>query len=325
MKRVLIPILLLTALLVAGVVITRHLGPAEEDRFTEDLFSADATRQGAALEYWSAPGSVAEPAMSPRFFEELATRSDIRNRLLQCEPAVFRGIAEVFASNPQWSAQMPWVQYRLLDLRLTDDPASGPAVLEAWWKVAERVPREFADDLLERLVASTDADVRIAAAEYGVMRFGADAEAMVAPLLEDAEPRVARRAWLLMALLDPASGYTARWREAPPAVGEAILFASVWTNPDNDAAVEGVTGSPLEPVLPYLDAIRGRDLATGSSRAELDRILRVLPVNDPDAFAARVSSGTMPAWWLARTMEIFGPADLAECIDALLVHADPRA
>ncbi|MCA9312458.1 MAG: hypothetical protein KDA21_14690, partial [Phycisphaerales bacterium] len=40
---------------------------------------------------------------------------------------------------------------------------------------------------------------------------------------------------------------------------------------------------------------------------------------------ARVSSGTMPAWWLARTMEIFGPADLAECIDALLVHADPRA
>ncbi len=326
MKRFLLILIVLVFLgLLSGLVALRFLQPSEDERQLEALFSADETEQYEALTYWAQPGTIDDPGPLPRFFRELTRMSEVRNRLLDTDPEVLMAIGDVFGSHDQWTAQIPWVHFRWLDLRLTEKPETAAVILGELAMIHGRVPEEFEFDLLERLASAEDPDVRLAAIQHSVLDFGSEAESLVATLLDDPHPPVARGAWLLLAMLDPPYGYTARWQDAPVEVGEAMLFASAWTNPEQDGWLEPAAQTPLAEVLPYLDAIRQRNLLTAEDRGELDRILSVLPVDDPDAFATTASSGTMPAWWLSRTMEVFEGAAMLQHCEALLDHDTTRA
>lgn len=90
-------------------------------------------------------------------------------------------------------------------------------------------------DRLKTLMGDADADVRLnalaAAAELaGAARFQqvdpAPLDALVTAATRDTEPRIARDAFIFVGLLDPASGVSANWQEAPPDVAMAIRWAA---------------------------------------------------------------------------------------------------
>ncbi|MEX1016783.1 MAG: hypothetical protein WDZ31_08550 [Phycisphaeraceae bacterium] len=134
----------------------------------------------------------------------------------------------------------PWLRWLMMIAEL-DEP-------RARLRAAQRVAAlpELADDarvrsLLERLLNDETANVRYnALAATAELAGAADDrlpyEAMIASRADDDESVIAREAWLLIGLLDPLFGYSANWREADPWVAEAMLWASVQTNPDRPAA-----------------------------------------------------------------------------------------
>jgi len=122
---------------------------------------------------------------------------------------------------------------------------------------AVRMLGELPDDLddprvaqaLNRLSDSPHASVRAqvlnASAGYArIAKDPTDYEQLIFKLGGDANKTIARRAWMIVGHLNPFSGYAVNWKEADPFVAEAMLWASVKTNPENpkaamDAVVEG--------------------------------------------------------------------------------------
>jgi hypothetical protein len=92
-----------------------------------------------------------------------------------------------------------------------------------------------------RLLADEQGEVRLnalaAAAELaGAARYrGLDPrplDDLVLQATRDAEPRIAHDAYIFVGLLDPASGVSANWQDAPPSVARAIRWAATRTHPD---------------------------------------------------------------------------------------------
>lgn len=75
---------------------------------------------------------------------------------------------------------------------------------------------------------------------------GRGAESIVAAMLDDPDPKLARRAWLAMAFIDPLGGYSGDWREAADGVAEAILYASVATSDRPELILEQVQSDPMQ-------------------------------------------------------------------------------
>ena len=59
-------------------------------------------------------------------------------------------------------------------------------------------------------------------------------EQLIFKLGEDENTIIARRAWMIVGHLDPFSGFAVKWKDADPVVAEAMLWASVKTDPEND-------------------------------------------------------------------------------------------
>ncbi|MFN3167079.1 MAG: hypothetical protein ACE37H_08455 [Phycisphaeraceae bacterium] len=118
---------------------------------------------------------------------------------------------------------------------------------------------ELPDDLddprvveaLTRLSGSPHASVRaqVLSASAGYARIAKDPtdyEQIIFKLGGDANNTIARRAWMIVGHLNPLSGYAVNWKEADPFVAEAVLWASVKTNPENPkAAIDAVVGGEL--------------------------------------------------------------------------------
>jgi hypothetical protein len=61
-----------------------------------------------------------------------------------------------------------------------------------------------------------------------------DYEQLIFNLGDDENPTIARRAWMTVGHLNPLSGFAVDWKNADPIVAEAMLWAAVKTNPEND-------------------------------------------------------------------------------------------
>lgn len=93
-------------------------------------------------------------------------------------------------------------------------------------------------DALARLSNSPHQAVRVAAlnacAGYAAIAEDPTAyEQVIFELGNDPNKAIARRAWLIVGHLTPLSGYAVNWKNADPFVAEAMLWASVKTNPQN--------------------------------------------------------------------------------------------
>ncbi len=126
--------------------------------------------------------------------------------------------------------------FRWLDPLLTD--AHPDARVLAAQRLADLHDLASDDRVIQRLTklrGDADAHVRLnalaAAAELaGAARFRrldpTALDALVLDATRDSEPRIARDAYIFVGLLDTASGVSANWREAPPDVAEAIVWAA---------------------------------------------------------------------------------------------------
>jgi hypothetical protein len=140
---------------------------------------------------------------------------------------------------------------------------------------AVRMLGELPDDLndprvaqaLNRLSDSPHASVRAqvlnASAGYArIAKDPTDYEQLIFKLGGDANKTIARRAWMIVGHLNPFSGYAVNWKEADPFVAEAMLWASVKTNPQNPKAAIDAWQSgheALSAMALYEAPLRGSD------------------------------------------------------------------
>ncbi|MFA9478337.1 hypothetical protein ACERK3_08515 [Phycisphaerales bacterium AB-hyl4] len=133
----------------------------------------------------------------------------------------------------------PWLRW-LKSIAELPEPTSRLRAAQRLTALADMADDERLAELLETLVNDDDANVRYnalaATAELAGATSSAEArlpyESLIVGRTHDGEPAIAREAWLLVGLLDPVFGRSANWRDAQPSVAEAMVWASVQTNPD---------------------------------------------------------------------------------------------
>ena len=112
--------------------------------------------------------------------------------------------------------------------------------------------------LLESLIQDEHEDVRynslIAVAELagslGDRNARVPYESLAFTATQDQVPAIAAQAWIILGLLDPIQGFQTDWRNQPPQVARAILWASLTTNPHNLApAIEALEDPAVDPTI----------------------------------------------------------------------------
>ncbi len=155
----------------------------------------------------------------------------------------------------------------------------------------------YADDttlrnVLDRLIDDPEADVRFNAMAAAAELHGAAGEPvfyerLIATRTKDAEAKIARHAWI-----DPAEGFVADWRAAPPQVAEAILWAATRTNPDRpSAALAALTDTTVDPRVRAAAAYA----LSQSDSAEAVAALLAVVAQEPE----RVPVEALPIVWRA--------------------------
>ncbi len=105
-------------------------------------------------------------------------------------------------------------------------------------ELPDAVDQPVISELLQKLTQSPHDAVRaqclLASAGYAaIAKEATDYEQIIFTLGQDANKIIARRAWMIVGHLKPFSGFAVNWKEADPFVAEAMLWASVKTNPED--------------------------------------------------------------------------------------------
>ncbi|MCA9282415.1 MAG: hypothetical protein H6812_05500 [Phycisphaeraceae bacterium] len=109
----------------------------------------------------------------------------------------------------------------------------GGFVLASLQAISRLRPQDIDDATLaawESASTYPEVTTRRSAIGYGAGLAPEQAGIAIGWYLADQDPENARRAWLLMAFLDPISGYSGNWREGDETVAAAILYAAAVTS-----------------------------------------------------------------------------------------------
>lgn len=216
-------------------------GVPPEQRAATRLTSPDASTRGEAIGRWSAESTNSK---TPALFLDSKVVDALRPALVEAPDVALRDLGDAFGERREWGERFPEAHMRYLEL-LAKDPSQ-----EAGAR-ALRLTRQL-DDLgskaaaLEALASHADPAVRLSALEHAAHYLGGNSEPIVMMLIDDENPSVARAAWLQLAVFKPSSGLTARWREAPTPVREAMLYAVARVDPGQiDALLEEIEDNAL--------------------------------------------------------------------------------
>ena len=218
----------------------------------------------------------------------------------------------------------PWIRWlEILSSDLAEESRIHAAQIAA--DAPELARNNVVTGMFERLIADSAVDVRynamVAMAEMaGAVGPGHPFEAALHRAAGDANPTIARQAWLILGSLRPESGVTANWRDADAHVAPAMLWAAVTTNPDQprpalDALADQRVSPALRGMAAYMLGMRGRRVAGGGAvEAMFDRLLSRGPgaVNEDNALLYwRVVLTTPPLTALHRYMQSFADPGVA--------------
>lgn len=195
-------------------------------------------------------------AVIRRASDDAALRSGAIRKLSRIEDdANFVQLANALDLAGVWSRNHvpdgPWLRW--VNMLATDaDAASRILAAHQFAKLTELAGDERVRTAMDQLLTDADAEVRynalIAAATLAAAspEFGNIYEQKVGSATRDAEPTIARHAWILLGLIEPTQGYTANWRTASPEVALAILWAATRTNPATPTpALEALTSAAV--------------------------------------------------------------------------------
>lgn len=198
-------------------------------RAAQRLTSPEASVRERAIAHWSEPSG---PGDTARLFTDFDVMDALKTQLPAASDEALRDLADHFADAPQWVDQFPDAQERyLLILAGSKDQASGAKALRQLKRFNPSDDLARIAKVLDKLTSHPDPAVRLSALEHAAHYLGRNAEPMVTRLLDDPDQKVARTAWLDLAFIDPASGHTGRWREAPTPIATAMLLSTAYTNP----------------------------------------------------------------------------------------------
>lgn len=149
---------------------------------------------------------------------------------------------------------------------------------------------EDADDprvagMLLRLATSVHDPVReqaldIAAGFAAIAKDPTDFEQVVFTLGSDTNPAIARRAWMVVGHLNPVSGFAVQWKDADPAVAEAMLWAAIKTNPQNTRPALDALKTPGYEAAGALSVSHRADVPVTDEELVLKALIQAQPAND---------------------------------------------
>ena len=172
---------------------------------------------------------------------------------------------------------------------------------------------DLADDkrviqLVESLLADEQADVRfnalLAAAElFGVARHRRIYRVLIQSCTKDSQPLIARHAWMLMGLVGGSQKPAVNWQtHHPPDVAQAMLWAWLYTHPDNPLPAIEVLGN--DNIHATIQAMAVYALSLSNTQAAQDKLARLV-----NTHPQRVTSANLLQIWRAILgFRIHGPA-----------------
>jgi hypothetical protein len=246
---------------VCAVTIGAVLRHQQRMTMLDRLDSSDPAERMAAIGYWfdgnmSEPGRLSKsPAMLglleersggfssaslARIFEEVVRPRDGEWSTLghKAPRTFYRSIIASVERSPR-DAELRREADTKLDLALQQGLRAGGYGLV--WDVADAEERELILETFLTISRATAADpeaAHINIATTALSLIGQDALPVLEPMLDAVNEESRRQAWLHLAAMRPESGYTARWREAPHQVAEAMIAASVVLSNDPDASID---------------------------------------------------------------------------------------
>lgn len=152
-------------------------------------------------------------------------------------------------------------------------------------------------------------------------------EQMLFQLGEDANPIIARRAWLVVGHVNPLSGFAVNWRDAEPGVAKAILWSAAMTSPETPTAVWQAYDNAATRAL-SLQALAILDDSESKQRLDnaIDRPTAEAIDMDPDRVIAFLSNAEVPSDVMAFACVSLRSSgrDTAELIDRLVRMSQPK-
>lgn len=246
---------------VCAVTIAAVLRHQQRMTMLDRLDSSDPAERMAAIGYWfngdmSEAGRLSKSAAMlgrleersagfssaslARIFEEVVRPRDGEWSTLghKAPRTFYRSIIAAIERSPR-DAELRREADTKLDLALQQGFREGSYGLV--WDVADAEERELILETFLTISRETAADpsaAHINIATSALSLIGEDALPVLEPMLDAVNEQGRRQAWLHLAAMRPESGYTARWREAPRQVAEAMITASVVMSDDPDASIE---------------------------------------------------------------------------------------
>lgn len=225
---------------------------------------------------------------NPRVRQAAIQRLNVRDR------ANFLQLVHALDQAGQW--QRPTVPVgawlRWLEI-LGSDPSAEARILASQLLAQQQDlsghPQALA--LIQRWSRDPDPDVRYntlatAAGLYGRAADRSVYEKLIAQAARDPQPTIARHAWLILGLIDPVSGVATNWRDQPSTVAQAVLWASLHTNPQNpQPAIQALQDPQADPTLRAMAAYALHQSDTPQAREALTRFIRhapAAPLHSPD-------------------------------------------
>ena len=146
----------------------------------------------------------------------------------------------------------PWLRW--LEI-LGSDPSAEARILAIQLLAQQQdlADHPRTEQLIQRWLDDPDPDVRYnalvaAAGLCAEATARTPYEALITHASTDAQPTIARHAWLILGLINPTSGVVANWRNQPPPVAKAMLWATLNTNPQHpEPAIQALQDPTVDP------------------------------------------------------------------------------
>lgn len=237
----------------------------------ERLLSDDPDVQLAETNYWLGKHGFEWAAKEP------AICRAVLKRLPKASPSAivdFYQSLDDFYESPILEMGIPYLIDAAIEGAKRRD--GGGFVLASLQAISRLRPQDIDDATLaawESASTYPEATVRRGAIGYGAGLAPEQAGVAIGWYLDDQDPENARRAWLLMAFLDPASGHAGNWRESPEGIGEAILYAAIATSDRPDIVLgqvdeDATLRERFEPIRRFLEIASARREAAGRQAFE---------------------------------------------------------
>ena len=197
----------------------------------------DSVRAARRLD--AASGSFSDAALAQLFEEVIEPREARWSTLAFRAPLTFyRSVSAAVRLDPLNTEQRREALSRLDMMLQAGNREAGYGLI---WDIADQDERDLILEtfgtIAESAAQDRDAHIETSGMMTAMSLIGDGAAPIVEPLLDAVSEDLRRDAWFTLAVMDTSGGYTARWREAPEPVAEAMIASSVVLAEDPNATI----------------------------------------------------------------------------------------